>query len=63
MHRRKPENFFIFVISNNKSFVSQILKVVGPLGENLIFSVSLDLKFKAILIMKPQKSSSNQAEL
>ena len=29
--------FFIFVISNNKSFISQNLKVVGPLGGKLDF--------------------------
>ena len=33
----KLENFCIFVISNNKSFVSQNLKVVGPLGGKFDF--------------------------
>ena len=31
------ENFCIFVISNNKSFISQNLKVVGPLGGKFDF--------------------------
>ena len=43
-------NFYMFVISNNQSFISQILRVVGPLGEKFKFSVPWDLKFKAILI-------------
>ena len=33
----KLENFCIFVISNNKSFISQNLKVVGPLGGKFDF--------------------------
>ena len=33
----KLENFGIFVISNNKSFIFQNLKVVGPLGGKLDF--------------------------
>ena len=47
MYRRKPENFFIFVISNNKSFVSQILKVVGPLGEKSDFFSLFGLKIRS----------------
>ena len=58
----KLENFCIFVISNNKSFTSQNLKVVGPLGEKFDFSVPLDLKFKAILLTEHQKSSSTLSE-
>ena len=33
----KLENFCIFVISNNKSSISQNLKVEGPLGGKLDF--------------------------
>ena len=55
----KLESFCIFVISNNKSFISQNLKVVGPLGGKFDFSVPRDLKFKAILITEPQKSSQS----
>ena len=57
------ENFCIFVISNNMSFISQNVKAVGPLGEKFDFSVPRDLKFKAILIREPQKSSSTLSEL
>ena len=60
---RKLENFCIFVISNNKSFISQNLKVAGPLGGKFDFFSPSDLKFKAILIRKPQKSSSTLSEL
>ena len=42
------EFFCIFVISNNKSFISQNLKAEGPLGRKFNFSVLRDLKFKAI---------------
>ena len=40
--------------------MSQNLKVVGPLGGK---SDILSLKFKAILIREPQKSSSTLSEL
>ena len=50
-------------VSNNKSFVSQSLKVVGPLGGKFNFSVPRDLKFKGILIIEPQNSSSILSEL
>ena len=53
-------NFLHILISNNKSFIS---KVVGPLGEKFDFSVPQDLKFKALLITEPQKSSSTLSEL
>ena len=33
----KLENFCIFVVSNNKGFISQNLKVVGPLGGKFDF--------------------------
>ena len=49
----KPENFCILVISNNKSFISQILKVVRPLRGKFDFSVPKDLRFKVILMTKP----------
>ena len=53
----------MFVISSNKSFNSQNLKFVGPLGGKFDFSFPRDLKFKEILIIKPQKSSSTLSEL
>ena len=55
--------FCIFVISNNKSFISQNLKVVGPLGGKFDFSVPRDLKVKAISITERQKSSSTLSDL
>ena len=55
--------FYICVISNNESFVSQILRLVGLLEKSSNFSVLWDLKFKAVLIWKLQKSSSTQSEL
>ena len=51
------------VISDNQSFISQLLNVVGPLRESSIFSFPWDLKFKALLITKSQKLSFAQAEL
>ena len=37
----KPENFCTFTISNNKSLISENLKVVGPFGEKFdVFSLS-----------------------
>ena len=36
MQHNKIENFYTFVISNDQSFIFQVLKVVDPLGENLI---------------------------
>ena len=58
IQRSKLKNFCIFVISNNKSFISQNLKVVGLLGGKFDFLVPRDLTFKGILITEPQKSSS-----
>ena len=55
----KNETFFMFVISNNKSFISQTLKVTGLLGEE--FDSFSPLKFKTILMTTPQKSSSVRA--
>ena len=44
------------MIGNNNSFITQNLKVVGPLaGKFDFFSVPQDLKFKAILITETQK--------
>ena len=55
--------FAYFVVSNNKSFISQNLKIVVPLEGKFDFSVTRDLKFKAILITKFQISSSTLSEL
>ena len=56
-------NFSQAINSNNKNFISQNLKVVGPLGGKFDFSVPRDLKFKVTLITEPQKSSSTLSEL
>ena len=53
----QPENFCIFVVNNNISFP----KIVGPWEESSTFSVSRDLKFKAILITN--ENLKNQAPL
>ena len=37
MQYSKPENFLIFVISNNESFISKNLRVKGPLGGKFEF--------------------------
>ena len=63
MRISKLENFCIFVISNNKSFISQNLKVVDPLRGKFDFSVPRNLKFKAVAITEPKKSSSTLSEL
>ena len=39
MEQNKLRNAYIFTISNNHSFIPQTLKVVGPLGKKIIFSV------------------------
>ena len=39
--------FYIFVISNNQSFISQILRVVGPLGEKCEFFSPLGFKLQS----------------
>ena len=64
-HVLNTQNFHILIISDNQSFISQILKVVGPLGGKVrfFFSFSWDLKFETLLITKPQKLSFTQAEL
>ena len=49
--------FYTFEISNNHSFISQVLKVVDP------FSVPWDLTFKEILITKRNKFNSTQFNL
>ena len=52
-------NISTFALSvSSKIILFQILKVAGLLGGKFYFSVLPDFKFKAILITKPQKSSS-----
>ena len=53
-------NFYMIVISTNQSFISQIWRIVRPLGKSLIFLVPWDLKFKEVLITKPRNSSSDR---
>ena len=51
-------NLTIFACSysaSSKSFLFQTLKVVGLLGGKFGFSVLPDLKFKTILVTKPQE--------
>ena len=43
----KPEKICIFVISNSKSFIFQILKVVGPLGGNFDFFSPSGFEFES----------------
>ena len=50
----------IFVISNDKSLISQILKVEGPSGGKFNFFSAPE--FKAILIAEPQKLSTTKSE-
>ena len=47
IHHNNSGNSYILVISNNQSFISQILKVVGPLGEKLEFFSPLGFKIKS----------------
>ena len=57
-------NFFhIFVFSNNKSFIFKILKSCRSLGKKIWFFSPSGVKFKAILIAEPQKSSFTLSEL
>ena len=45
--------FYIFVISNNQSFPSQILRVAGPMGEKLDLSlVPWEFNFKVVIIVE-----------
>ena len=46
-------DFQVIRLSGNQTFISQIYRAVGHLGENLIFSVLWDLKLYATLITKP----------
>ena len=50
-------------LEEDHDFISQNLKVTGPLGGTFDFSVPRYLKFKTILITEPQKSSSTLWEL
>ena len=52
------QNFCLFAISNNKYFISQNLKVVGPLGGKFNFFSPSEFEIQRDLITEPQKSSS-----
>ena len=41
-------NIYIFVISNQKNFIPQILKVVRPFGKSSFILVSWELKYKKL---------------
>ena len=41
--RKQNKNFFIFLINGNQTFISQIYRVLGPLGEKLDFCQSLKM--------------------
>ena len=56
LQHNKTEDFHTFVINNNQSFVSQVLKVVNCLSEKFDFSFPWDLIFKGFLILRPQKN-------
>ena len=57
VHPRKQNwNFFIFEIDGNQTFISQIYRVVGPLGEKLEFSSPLGFEAKSNF---DQKNSKN----
>ena len=57
------ENFYIEVISNSQSLISQILKVVSLLEKKSFILVPWDLKYKRIMILRSQNSSSTHSEL
>ena len=56
--RSKSGRFHIYVVSNDQSFLSQYLKVLGSSGEKFDFLLTWDLKFKAVLITRPQKQAA-----
>ena len=49
------ENFYIFVIINNQSFISQILKVVGPLREKVELFSHLEFEIQSNLDLETTK--------
>ena len=50
----KLGKIYIFIFSNNQSFISQLLEVIDPLGEKFGFLSSLGFHIqKGILILKP----------
>ena len=64
MQLSKNGNLNTFAISNNQSFISQVLKIVDPLGEKFDrLVVPWNFIFKVTLISKRQKSSFTQSEL
>ena len=52
MQNSKTGNFYTFVISNNQSLISQVLKVVDPLGEKFKIVSSFGFNIKRNLITK-----------
>ena len=55
MEQNKLRNLYIFLISNNHSFIPQILKVVSPLGKKIIFSSKETLRdsgFPSIFVLQ-----------
>ena len=59
----KLEKFCIFVISNNKSFISQNLKVVVPFGGKFDFFSPLGFKIQSDFDYRTAKSGSALSEL
>ena len=51
----KLRNFHILEISGNQSFISQILKVVCPLGGKFDFFLPLEFEIRSTLDHKPSK--------
>ena len=52
----KLENFCIFVISNNKSLISQNLEVVGPLGRKFDFVSPSGFEIQSVYLLHNLKN-------
>ena len=50
-------------MANIQSFASEILGVIGPLGENLDFFSTFKFGIQKFWSLKPKKSSYTQSEL
>ena len=52
----ETKNFCILVISSNPNFISEILKVVGPLGRMLDFFIPLGFEIQSTSDHKTSKT-------
>ena len=57
MQHCKAWNFYTFVISNNQSFIFDVLKVVDCVGEKFDLISPLQFDTRKDSDLKPQKSS------